>query len=74
MSTPENTEELREINQKILAPGGSLLALELRDGSRVQTGTVATTLHNVALYNSGARGLVEREFELAVPTLVKVGL
>ena len=74
MSTPENTEQLGSINQKILAPGASLPAVELRDGSKVQTGTVATMLYNVALYNGGARGQVERELELAVPTLVKVGL
>jgi hypothetical protein len=71
---PENTEQLRDINQKILAAGESLPAVQLKDGSRVQTGTVATMLHNVALYNTGARGDVERELELCVPTLVKVGL
>jgi hypothetical protein len=57
---PENTEQLRDINQKILAAGESLPAVQLKDGSRVQTGTVATMLHNVALYNTGARGDVER--------------
>ncbi|HYB41120.1 MAG TPA: hypothetical protein VEL75_05085 [Candidatus Methylomirabilis sp.] len=72
--TPENTEQLRSINQKILAAGESLPAVRLKDGTRVQTGTVATMLHNIVLYNSGARGEVERELELAVPTLVKLGL
>lgn len=71
---PENTEQLGEINQKIIAPGESLPAVRLKDGSTVQTGTVATMLHNVSLYNAGARGEVERELELAVPTLIKVGL
>lgn len=74
MSTPKNTEQLNAINRKILAPGESLPAVELKDGSRVQTGTVAAMLHNVALYNSGAREEVERELELAVATLIKVGL
>lgn len=71
---PENTEQLSEINQKIMAAGESLPAVRLKNGSTVQTGTVATMLVNVALYNDGARGDVERELALAVPTLVKVGL
>jgi hypothetical protein len=74
MSTPANTEQLKAVNQKILAEGAALPVVELKDGSRVQTGTVATMLHNVALYNQGARGELERELELAVPTLIKVGL
>ena len=40
----------------------------------MQTGTVATMLANVMLYNQGARGEIERELELSVPTLIKVGL
>lgn len=74
MGMQKNTEQLNVINRKILAPGESLPAVELKDGSRVQTGTVAAMLHNVALYNNGARGEIERELELAVPTLIKVGL
>lgn len=62
------------MNAKILAPGASLPAVELKDGSRVQTGTVATMLHNVRAYERGERGEVERELELSVPTLFKVGL
>src|SRR3954462_5539095 len=71
---PEETTRLAAVNQKILAAGESLPAVTLKDGSTVQTGTVATMLHNVALYNQGARGEVERELELSVPTLFKVGL
>lgn len=70
----EHTDQLAAINQKILAEGQVLPSVQLKDGSRVQTGTVATMLHNIALYNAGERGQVERELELAVPTLVKVGL
>ncbi len=62
------------INRKILADGQSLPAVTLKDGSRVQTGTVATMLHNIALYNAGERGDVERELEAAVPTVARVGL
>ncbi|MFC5475904.1 DUF7709 family protein [Paraherbaspirillum soli] len=74
ISTPENTEQLGSINQKIIADGESLPIVELSDGSKVQTGTVATMLHNVTLYNEGARGAIEKELELSVPTLIKVGL
>lgn len=70
----ENTDQLAAINHKILSDGQVLPAVELKDGSRVQTGTVATMLHNVNLYNAGERGQVEQELELAIPTLVKVGL
>jgi len=73
-NTPENTEQLGSINKKILAAGENLPTIELKDGSKVQTGTVATMLHNVTLYNEGARGEVEQELELSVPTLIKVGL
>lgn len=66
--------ELAAVNRKILAPGESLPAVTLQDGSRVQTGTVATMLHNIALYDQGARGEVERQLELAVPTLCRIGL
>jgi hypothetical protein len=71
---PDNAERLAQVNQQILAPGESLPAVTLKDGSKVQTGTVATMLHNVARYNDGARGEVEIELELSVPTLFKVGL
>lgn len=66
--------DLAKINQKILAEGETLPAVKLKDGSAVQTGTVATMLHNVQLYNAGERGAVETELMLSVPTLIKVGL
>lgn len=66
--------DLAKINQKILAEGESLPAVKLKDGSAVQTGTVATMLHNVQRYNAGERGAVEAELRLSVPTLIKVGL
>ena len=70
----ENTEQLATINQKVVKDGEVLPSVHLKDGSRVQTGTVATMLYNINLYNAGERELVEKELELAVPTLVKVGL
>ena len=73
-SSPENTEYLAKVNQQILAAGDSLPAVTLKDGSKVQTGTVAAMLQNVKKYDSGERGEVEKELELAVATLIKVGL
>ncbi|HEY2255459.1 MAG TPA: hypothetical protein VGI11_07460 [Variovorax sp.] len=70
----DDIARLSQVNQKILAQGEALPAVKLKDGTTVQTGTVATMLHNVARYNEGARGEVERELELSVPTLIKVGL
>lgn len=72
--TKVTNENLKYINQKILAQGESLPTVILKDGSPVQTGTVATMLHNIRLYDEGSRGSVERELELAIPTLIKVGL
>lgn len=39
-SEPKHTDELKAINQKILSDGEVLPAVKLKDGSRVQTGTV----------------------------------
>jgi hypothetical protein len=66
--------QLEKINQKIIAEGQRFPAVILKDGTAVQTGTVATVLHNIKLYNAGERGEIEKEFELAIPTLFKVGL
>ena len=74
MGNIEHTAALSSINQKILADGETLPAVKLNDGSTVQTGTVATMLVNISNYNRGERGDVERQLELAVPTLFKVGL
>lgn len=70
----ENTPELASINQKLVAEGEILPAVTLKDGTRVQTGTVATLLFNIARYNEGERGQIEEEIRLAIPTLFKVGL
>jgi hypothetical protein len=69
-----DTNELKNINQKILAQGEDLPLVTLKDGSRVQTGTVAAMLHNIKEYDVGMRGNIEKELELAIPTLIKVGL
>jgi len=66
--------ELAKINSKILAEGENLTAVTLKDGTLVQTGTVATMLHNIKLYNAGERGEIEKELEKAIPTLIKIGL
>ncbi|MCH7388722.1 hypothetical protein MMO39_15665 [Acinetobacter modestus] len=74
MTTIIGTKELAEINQKVVQDGEVLPQVKLKDGSRVQTGTVATMSHNINLYNAGVRGAVEEELILAVPTLFKVGM
>jgi len=74
MQTPDHTAALAGINQKILSEGEQLPLVMLKDGSRVQTGTVATMLVNISLYNQGQRGQVEQEVRCAIPTLFKVGL
>jgi len=70
----DTPSQLAQVNQKIVAEGEQLPAVKLKDGTTVQTGTVATMLHNVARYNSGERGEIEKELALSVPTLFKVGL
>lgn len=74
MTMPSPPPDLAAINHKIVADGEVLPAVTLKDGSRVQTGTVATLLHNIGLYNAGERGPVEHELAAAIPTLFKVGL
>jgi hypothetical protein len=71
---PKHTEALNQINKKIVAQGEILPTVKLKDGSTVQTGTVATMLFNIKQYDSGVRGDVERELALSIPTLFKVGL
>lgn len=71
---PEHTDSLQQINQKIIAKGETLPIVKLKDGSQVQTGTVATMLYNIGLYNAGMRGQIEEELVLSIPTLLKVGL
>ena len=70
----EYYQDLKKINNKIVAEGEDLPSVQLKDGSMVQTGTVATMLHNVKLYNEGHRGTIEKELLAAIPTLIKVGL
>ena len=74
MTVITGSTELSEINQKVVQDGEILPQVKLKDGSRVQTGTVATMLHNINLYNTGVRGEVEDELILAIPTLFIVGM
>jgi len=74
MHTYENDYDLKTINTKIVAEGEDLPVVQLKDGTYLQTGTVATMLHNVKLYNSGERGEVEQALTAAIPTLIKVGM
>ena len=65
-------QTLAAVNQKILAPGEVLPEVILKDGRRVQTGTVATLIINMKLFNRGEK--VKHELEAAIPTLVNVGM
>ncbi len=47
MNKIKGTEQLASINQKIIEDGQNLPSVKLKDGSTVQTGTVATMLHNI---------------------------
>jgi hypothetical protein len=71
---PKHTDELKKVNRKILAAGEELPVVRLKDGSPVQTGTVATMLFNIKQYDQGVRGEIEHELEICVPTLFKIGL
>jgi hypothetical protein len=73
-SDPEHTDELKTVNEQLVAEGEALPAVRLKDGSRIQTGTVAMMLENVRRYDAGERGEIERQLEMAVPTLFRVGL
>lgn len=72
---PSSTEAiiLARVNQKIQAAGEALHRTARQDG-KLPTDTMAAMLHNMALYNAGARGEVEQALELAIPDLVKIGL
>ncbi|WP_137936201.1 hypothetical protein [Chitinivorax sp. B] len=65
---------LSSVNHEIVANGEHLPVVKLKDGTPVQTGTVAAMLVNVARYNTGERGQMEEALALSVPTLIKVGL
>ena len=71
---PRHTEKLKQVNQKIIADGEVLPVVRLKDGSPVQTGTVAAMLHNIKQYDRGMRSQIEDELELSIPTLIKCGL
>ena len=70
----EHSEALATVNQKILADGEKLPPVKLKDGSVVQTGTVATMLHNIELFNQCENEDIKTQLLLAIPTLIKVGL
>ena len=70
----DTNPDLAKINCKILYDGETLPVVKLKDGTPVQTGTVAMMLHNIKLYNMGERGRIEEELKLSIPTLIKVGL
>jgi len=60
-----------------VADGISLPAVQLKDGSTVQTGTVAAMLKNIERFNNGESKETDEatiELERCVPVLIRVGL
>lgn len=80
--SPAGTAALADINRTVVAAGETLPVVILADGSRVQTGTVATLLRTIADYDAaviaGAGGAaletLESRLAAAVPTLLHIGL
>jgi hypothetical protein len=71
---PEFSLQLGDVNSKLIAEGEKLPLVRLKDGTRIQTGTVATMLHNIREYDKGSRGTIETELEMAIPTLFTLGM
>ncbi|CAF1238584.1 unnamed protein product [Adineta ricciae] len=75
----ERTNDVASTYCRILnvAEGASLPAVQLKDGSTVQTGTVAAMLKNIERFNNGENREGDEaryELERCVPVLLKVGL
>lgn len=75
----ERTNDVASTYCRILnvAEGASLPAVRLKDGSSVQTGTVAAMLKNIERFNNGENQEGDEaryELERCVPVLLKVGL
>ena len=73
MSNPS----LEDINQKILPSGQTFQPVTLPDGTKLPTGTVATLLHNIRLYDQSVdnaeKTQLEGEMKMAIPLLKKLG-
>ncbi len=68
MQDPAKT--LQQVNNQLLPHGQSFPVITLKDGSKVQTGSMAGLLANIRRYNQGERGEVEDAIRLALPTMV----
>lgn len=81
-SSPAGTEALADINRSVVATGQVLPVVTLADGTRVQTGTVATLLRTVAAYDAAVAANaapvvledLESRLAAAVPTLLHIGM
>ena len=76
---PSTNNSVASIYCRILnvADGAALPAIQLKDGSTVQTGTVAAMLKNIERFNAGECNVddeARRELERCVPVLLRVGL
>ena len=66
-------QQLGNVNNQLVAQGQSFPEVTLKDGSRVQTGTVAALLNNIKRFNAGVKE-AEQDIRVAVPTVAQVGL
>jgi len=81
MSSSEAILDLAKTNQKLVGPDSSFPIVTLASGQSVPTGTVATLLYNIRLYDrmsvdeesQGEREQLAKEIRAAVPVLGKIG-
>jgi len=80
MSSSSDIKSLSNINQKITSSDSSFPVVTLSSGQKVPTGTVATLLHNIRLYdqavsddNKEQKSGLEEEMKAAVPVLGNLG-
>lgn len=81
MSASQEIQDLAKTNQKILSSDSSFPIVTLVSGQRVPTGTVATLLYNIRLYDrivaeNGSeeeKEQLSKEIESAVPILGNLG-
>jgi hypothetical protein len=81
MSTSREIEDLAKTNQKILSSDSSFPIVTLASGQKVPTGTVATLIHNIRLYDKivardgseEEKEQLAKEIKSAVPVLGNVG-
>ena len=69
---------LQEMNQKIVPPGQTFQPVTLPNDTKIRTGTVATLLHNIRVYDQSSdeaeETKLEREMKAAILLLKRLGM